>query len=149
MQTAKIKPPFPDINMDLPIDIAVLPVSDDDCFGREWDVKSPICLKCAGNDICFLKYQEVIDKKVKAIEDTQKTIFLDKTDFKAVEDIEAKLVSFLSINDGKYNIYDLLTTVMSAVSTSDEVAASEWIKKFIVRNGFIVRNEVVYIKNNQ
>jgi hypothetical protein len=120
------------VDMLVPLDkTAFKPKDENDCFGREWDMGSAECPVCAMCDICCIVFQDTLAAGVKIIEDANAT-FLDKTDFAAID--EAKLLAGIFEQNGKMQVGDLIDKVMKLASTADEVAAVEWIKRFIKSN---------------
>jgi len=131
LRSAK-KGPAPKVDLLVPINAAAFKPKDaEDCLGRAWDMSSTECPVCAMCDICCILFQETLAASVKAVEDKNVT-FLDKTDFENINQTE--LLAEIISRSGEMPVSELIDKVMAIAETADEVAAVEWLKRFIKDN---------------
>lgn len=119
---------YSDIDLSLPVDKSKLKVSDEDCFGILWDMGSKECPLCAMNEICCIPFQDKVNKQAEEIQ-AKNVVFLDQTDFSVVD--PAKLLSTIKEKSGKMTVAELVTRVKVKADTADDMAAIEWIKRFV------------------
>lgn len=101
---------------------------DDSCFGRLWDGSTNECASCADNEVCCIFTRDNTSKKAKIIERNTGALFLDKADFTLIN--EDDLLFEIGLHSGSMTKEEFLLKVMKKARCSDEVAASEWIKRF-------------------
>lgn len=102
--------------------------NEESCFGKMWDMSAKECGMCADSDMCGILYQEIVDNKVKEVA-SRNVKFLDETDFDLIN--TELLKTTIKSASGEMTVAGLLQWVMEAAHTADDVAAIEWIKRFI------------------
>lgn len=113
---------------------------DGTCFGKEWDMKDKDCQYCADNEICGILFAtNVVKAKVKEVE-SKNPIFLDQTDFSLID----KKLLIQQING--LTTSEFVAIVKKQARTEDDVAAVEWIKRFVRdTDGLSIINGVVKV----
>jgi len=120
-----------------PLNLAELEkfVDGDDCFGSLWDLRAKECPMCADKEMCGVLYNENLRRKVKEFEQEEEVIMLDRSDFEALDGIDAALINGDVVGDViGMQVGDFIDAIMSKANTSDEEAAVLWAKRFIKRN---------------
>jgi len=124
--------------MDLskPVDITKIPLKDEDCFGKEHDLRANECKMCHDSELCGIIYSANQKKAVKKFEGNK--LFLGDADFNLID--KEKMLSEIR----NMSSQDFLDLVMMRANCADEQAAINWMKKWIqeeprlsVKNGLV------------
>lgn len=122
---------FSEVDFTIPIKPSLImsKVSEEDCLGQLWDLRNSECSRCAERDICGILFNEnKVKPSVAQVQEKQGAIFLDLTDFEAV-DIKDMLHW---VKSGETTTKELIAYVMGKAKTSDRVAAIAWLKRTIL-----------------
>jgi len=124
-RVARLESSYSEIDLTKPVDLSEVTGTAEDCYGVEWDIRSPICIICADNEMCGIVTASKLRAKVKEIEKVEK--YLDVSCLKEVSTEGVKI--WLS---GKTRTTgELIEKIKELGNTADEVAVVEWIKRFI------------------
>ena len=130
-----------EVDLTKPINLADFPDNPDDCFGKEWDMMDKACQLCADNETCGVIFgNKIVKPRIKQIAENQGIPFLDEMDFSLI-DTEA-------IKDGLdgMSVATFFENVKKTAKASDDLAVKEWVKRFLVDNGYGIENSVIYKK---
>lgn len=128
------------VDLSKPIDVSILPETDDSCFGKEWDVGQKDCEYCSDNEVCGVLFSHRLKSNVEQIE-TEHTTFLDKSDFTGLneEDILSRINGITS--------EEFFSLVKSLANTEDDIAVIEWIKRFIKsKRNISIKDKIVHVE---
>jgi hypothetical protein len=120
-------------------DLKELIISDDDCFGRLFDLSLSSCSMCHDNDVCAVVYDHHSNKK--KIKEVKKP-FIDVYNFDAVR--KSDLNNTLKNNPGVYS-REMLFDAVSSIANCDNVnLVNDFINSLLeelkmkIEDGFIV-----------
>lgn len=120
------------VDITKPVD---LPESvEGDCFGKLYNPKEDACSVCADSDLCCLKFGELVDDAARELEKEQGN-YLDNQDFSLID--ETALGIWLGVKTRTAG--ELLDKITVGGKVQDEVAAVEWMKRFLKQQGFKVQ----------
>lgn len=111
-------------------------VTDEDCFGNEWDLSTSECRECADKETCGILFKKINKKRADALEAKRGTTYLDKQDL----DIDWKY-QIGKFDGGK--ITDLIQECADRAHTSDVKAVTEHLKREIKAGVFKVESGIV------
>lgn len=130
-----------EVDLTKPVNLEDFPIDENDCFGGEWDMMQKECQLCADNEICGILFgNRVVKPRIKEFEEKQGQPFLDLMDF--------SLIDTEQIKDGLdgMTVAAFFEFVKKMAKASDDVAVKEWVKRFLVENGYGIENSVIYKK---
>lgn len=132
--------------VDLTKPVSNLKVTEGDCFGQEWNPQSKDCSICADNEICGIKYQEIIKTKKTSYEKKQ-SYPLDMTDFKNVN--MDKIVNIIAKyqDDEPLEYEEVEELIMKAAKTKDKIAVREFIKRNTPTYNITIKDKKFYVEN--
>lgn len=133
-------------DLTIPIDLSVMELRDDDCFGKAWDASNNDCARCADREVCAILYKALVDKRAKDVEKKIGSKFLDEADFDNLT--TKKLLSF--IKSGETTSKDLLEEGMRLANCDDVMAVKEHIKAWVKENDFVsIKGGIVWLKEEK
>ena len=130
--------------VDLTKPVSNLQVQDDDCFGKEWNPHNRDCSICADNELCGIKYQEVLKKKKQSYEKQHTPLDMANFDLVNME----KIVSIIKKYQEDEPLYfdELEELVGKAAKSKHKIAIREFIKLNIPKYNIIVKDNQVYVE---
>lgn len=136
-KTTKLK-----VDLSKPVEVQaeeIPPVTDDDCFGNEWDLTATECRQCADKEVCGILFKHRMKKRIKEVEnETMAGKFLDT---QTMDFDWEKIVQQHSDKPVK----QLLEACMNKGNISDIEAVKEQLKRMIKGGIFKVENGLVKI----
>lgn len=120
-----------------PINKSAFSISDDDCFGKDYDATTTACSGCADNEVCAILYSERLKDKAKEI---QSEPYLDEADMGALSDDD--LAAWCEQNTGSSSA-ELVEYIMQVCKITDQVSVIERIKRFKETNPLTIKAGVI------
>lgn len=127
------------VNLSVPLNKSEFKITDDDCFGNEWDISVKECTQCGMKEVCGILYRNHLKKEAKKIEDKTGTLFLDTCDFELVDKVQ-----IMAIADGQSTPW-LIEIVMKQARTSDVDSATSFIKSWRSDGHFSIKNGIITV----
>lgn len=130
-----------EIDLTKPVD----PEGATDCFGREWKPSDASCKVCADLDICGIKYQAEVKKRVKEFD---KTLPLDLTAFEKIN--FTKMVKMIrKYSDDPLTYEELADLVAQQARTKDMETVKAYLRRQFPSHNIIVSENKLYINDVQ
>lgn len=121
-------------------------VTNNDCFGNLWDGAYTECKTCGVEAVCATicrKNHKAQEKKL----EQQEGPYLDQVR-ELSEAQQSKIVSFVKASelDNPVTSSELFSTIKKLMKTKDDVAAVQYVKRFVRGNGLKISEGKVYSK---
>lgn len=146
-RSRRLEPSFEEFDYFTPIALSTGVLKDkaeamnkdqEDCFGKEHDMRESLCVLCADNEMCGLYMGENTRAHVKEMEKIEKHLDVSKMD-----SIDSDAIAmWLSMGKEK-TTEELYVKVALAGNSEDEVAIVEWMKRFLKRNDLTIQEGVI------
>lgn len=127
----------------VPINVTALQVSDEDCFGNEWESTHSSCVACSMYDECLV-YTMSKGTEAKKLEiQGATTYFADETDFSLV-DWDA-LLTVITNNPHQVNLLELRQHVKSVAKVIDDTTVAIKVNNYLIEKGIKTKEGCLYI----
>ena len=125
--------------VDLTKPVEITGMSDDNCFGKEWDMGTNDCSVCADNILCGIIFSETALKNKAAKMQEKYGVFLDQSDWDKVDD-ERDIIQW--VKSGKTTTKELIAHIGKIANIN--VEDTETIVSYLTR--FIKSDDRIYTK---
>lgn len=147
LRKTREKPTYPKLDLLLPVGAEIkaklMEKEKDTCFGKHWDPVENDCAICADSELCCILKQEAVNASARGVEKKRGVEWLDKADFENLKDED--IIFMCDLNSGHLTTQELIKDVLRHAKSSDEVAATEWIKRFKTRHPEVsIKKGIVY-----
>jgi hypothetical protein len=119
----------------------------DDCFGTSlYNPQDKDCSICADIELCGIKFQGLIQKKVQKFEEENGPL-LDQVDFGSVK--MNKIEEFAKQYEAEgepMTFQELVDAISQLANTKDEVAVVEYLKRTLPTSNLLIKEGKVYAK---
>lgn len=139
----RLKPTYPNIDLTKPVDLSqIMPVDENDCFGRQWKPDHKFCAVCADNEMCGIKYNALQTKQVKKLE-KEKDGYLDNMHFDSIDHDDLK--TWLKMKPRTTT--EFIDKVARFSKCPDRTTVEYWCRSFVVETrGVSTKGGIVIVK---
>lgn len=141
------KPKIEKQEVDLLKPVTIPDGDPEDCFGTAlYNPQDKDCSICADIELCGIKFQSVLQKKVTKFEEDHGPL-LDQVDFSSVNMSKIEALAAKYEQEGEPMTFKELTdAVAQLANTKDEVSVIEHLKRTLPTSNLLIREGQVYAK---
>jgi hypothetical protein len=135
------------VDLTVPVDPETVNTTEiTDCFGKEYAPHDKDCSLCFDIELCGIKFQDTVGKKVKQVE-TEQGPMMDQTDLDGIDFLKIEKLADKYYKEAQPMTFEeLQEVVMIQAKTKDSEAVLELIKRELPLTRMILKDGLVYVR---
>ncbi len=125
----------PQIKADLfkPITLDMVKITEEDCFGQEWEPSTKECSECSDCEVCGVVFQKVVKKPKQEVLEKKQGPYLDEVRFLTTEEKEKVVQIIHDTHDAQQptTTEEMFEYFKKKMKTKDDQLVLMELKKFI------------------